>query len=359
MADSESLRSEVNVITGIANPEVESFVARSLFESGKNIIFRAISGEDLLNFLKNRTLGNARWIVIYHRDLPGINAVNFADWNNSETSIVQLAEDLKSLDLNSLSELIARALRNPLLHANSIGPLTSAPRYRSLVGVIGTAGAPGRTSIALNLAAESATHNKTAIIDADNVAPTLALLLGQSDEGLRKEFQITENLILFTDLSASEDRFQNLIDLGAKIYIDLGVMPKIADAIIDRRKSAQEFAQWFEKISTIIYVAKSEEFSMRALERFIDRSCDLPKKIAIFYILNKSGTSRRHRAIERRFEALVPPGSGLVISSDYSAFDRAQTNCSPISDVAPRSAIRKSFIELLARIEKLEVLTSR
>ena len=98
---------------------------------------------------------------------------------------------------------------------------------------------------------------------------------------------------------------------------------------------------------------------MRALERFIDSRSDLPKNLKVFHILNKSGTSRRHRTIERRFQALIPNGSGLVIPYDYSAFDRAQTNCSPISGVAPRSAIRKSFVELLARIENLETQSSR
>jgi MinD-like ATPase involved in chromosome partitioning or flagellar assembly len=245
------------------------------------------------------------------------------------------------------------------VHTNPTSYLQNSARYRSLIGIIGSAGAPGRTSISLNLAAEAAQQQQTALIDADNAAPALALLLGQSDESLRNEFPLTENLTLFTELSSTNEKFQNLIDINSKIYVDLGVMPKFADAIIDRRKSAQEFAQWFEKLSAIIYVAKSEEYSMRALERFIDSRSDLPKNLKVFHILNKSGTSRRHRTIERRFQALIPNGSGLVIPYDYSAFDRAQTNCSPISGVAPRSAIRKSFVELLARIENLETQSSR
>lgn len=359
MANLNPLKAVVNVITGIANPEREAFVARTLFESGKNIIFRAISGQDLLEFLRNRSLDGARWMVIYTNDLPGISEIDIATWNDAETSIIDLGSNSIDIDLNALNEMISRSLRNPLVHTNPTSYLQNSARYRSLIGIIGSAGAPGRTSISLNLAAEAAQQQQTALIDADNAAPALALLLGQSDESLRNEFPLTENLTLFTDLSSTNEKFQNLIDINSKIYVDLGVMPKFADAIIDRRKSAQEFAQWFEKLSAIIYVAKSEEYSMRALERFIDSRSDLPKNLKIFYILNKSGTSRRHRTIERRFQALIPHGSGLVIPYDYSAFDRAQTNCSPISGVAPRSAIRKSFAELLARIENLETQSSR
>ncbi|CAB4667835.1 unannotated protein [freshwater metagenome] len=354
MVNLNTSKSGINVITGIANPERESFVARTLFESGKNIISRAISGEELMAALKNRVLDGARWIVIFAKDLPGINAIELGKWNDSETSIIELGVGGVPLDLNSLNELIARSLRNPLLHSNSAAPFNTSPRYRSLVGVIGSAGAPGRTSIAMNLAAESSQKHETAIVDADNVAPAMALLLGQSDEKLRNEFKVSAKLSLYTDLSATNEKFQALIDLNSKIYVDLGVMPKISDAIIDRRKSAQEFAHWFEKLSAIIYVANSEEYSIRALERFIDNRADLPKNIKDFYILNKSGTSRRHKAIERRFFDLVPLDLGMVIPYDYSSFDRAQTNCSPIHGVAPRSAIRKSFVELLARIENLE-----
>lgn len=349
----------INVITGIANPEREAFVARTLFESGKNIIFRAISGVELLQCLENRAPENGRWIVVFADDLPGIETIDIANWNDSETSIIDLSNLKNDLELNSLNELIARSLRNPLVHANNQTFLNKTPRYRSLIGIIGSAGAPGRTSITLNLAAETSQKYQTAIIDADCSAPALALLLGQSDESLKSEFQLTQKLSLFTDLSTSNSKFQSLIDTNSKIYLDLGVMPKISEAIIDRRKSAQVFAQWFEKLSVIIYVTNSEEYSLRSLERFIENRSELPRNIKDFYILNKSGTSRRHKSLERRFSRLVPQDLGMVIPYDFAAFDRAQTNCSPILEVAPRSAIRKSFVELSARIENLEVSTSR
>ena len=145
----------INVITGIANPEREAFVARTLFESGKNIIFRAISGVELLQCLENRAPENGRWIVVFADDLPGIETIDIANWNDSETSIIDLSNLKNDLELNSLNELIARSLRNPLVHASNQTFLNKTPRYRSLIGIIGSAGAPGRTSITLNLAAET------------------------------------------------------------------------------------------------------------------------------------------------------------------------------------------------------------
>lgn len=52
-----------------------------------------------------------------------------------------------------------------------------------LIAVWGAAGAPGRSTVSIQLAVELArTGRRTALVDADTVAPSLALLLGLSDE---------------------------------------------------------------------------------------------------------------------------------------------------------------------------------
>lgn len=60
----------------------------------------------------------------------------------------------------------------------------SEPRARSrVVAVWGPQGAPGRSTVAIQLAVEFARQgHRTALLDADSVAPSLALLLGLSDE---------------------------------------------------------------------------------------------------------------------------------------------------------------------------------
>lgn len=65
-------------------------------------------------------------------------------------------------------------------------PVTAAPAtapHRRIVAVWGAHGAPGRSTVAIQLAVELArTGRRCALIDADTVAPSLALLLGLGDE---------------------------------------------------------------------------------------------------------------------------------------------------------------------------------
>ena len=60
----------------------------------------------------------------------------------------------------------------------------SAPRHPRVVAVWGPAGAPGRTTVAIELAVELARGGRrAALVDADTHAPSIALQLGLADEG--------------------------------------------------------------------------------------------------------------------------------------------------------------------------------
>lgn len=64
----------------------------------------------------------------------------------------------------------------------AVQPVSSASTSR-ILAVWGPHGAPGRSTIAIQLAVELArTGRRTALVDADTVAPSLALLLGLSDD---------------------------------------------------------------------------------------------------------------------------------------------------------------------------------
>ncbi|MEV4774347.1 AAA family ATPase [Microbacterium sp. LWH12-1.2] len=64
----------------------------------------------------------------------------------------------------------------------AVRPVSSASSHR-ILAVWGPHGAPGRSTLAIQLGVELArTGRRTALIDADTVAPSLALLLGLSDD---------------------------------------------------------------------------------------------------------------------------------------------------------------------------------
>ena len=63
-------------------------------------------------------------------------------------------------------------------------PETSTPHHPRVVAVWGPAGAPGRTTVAIELAVELARGGRrAALVDADTHAPSIALQLGLADEG--------------------------------------------------------------------------------------------------------------------------------------------------------------------------------
>lgn len=71
------------------------------------------------------------------------------------------------------------------LHAEASPAVAETPRSASprIIAVWGPQGAPGRSTVAIQLAVELArTGRRTALLDADTVAPSLALLLGLGDD---------------------------------------------------------------------------------------------------------------------------------------------------------------------------------
>ena len=70
------------------------------------------------------------------------------------------------------------------LKAESPAPARrQSPEHHRVIAVWGPQGAPGRSTVAIQLAVElSRTGRSTALIDADSVAPSVALMLGLSDD---------------------------------------------------------------------------------------------------------------------------------------------------------------------------------
>ena len=62
-----------SVITAIANPEAEGFVAGALYAQGWNVVFRAIDWDSLQNYLQSNVDISQNALLIFGTDLPGAN----------------------------------------------------------------------------------------------------------------------------------------------------------------------------------------------------------------------------------------------------------------------------------------------
>ncbi|MEN2738012.1 P-loop NTPase [Microbacterium sp. X-17] len=87
----------------------------------------------------------------------------------------------EALPLDVDADAVIRALSAP---APSFERARSSASARGVLAVWGPAGAPGRSTIAIELAVELARGGRrTGLVDADSHAPSLALLLGLAEEG--------------------------------------------------------------------------------------------------------------------------------------------------------------------------------
>ncbi|EIC09049.1 hypothetical protein OR221_0757 [Microbacterium laevaniformans OR221] len=92
------------------------------------------------------------------------------------------AADRRLAEMFGIATCAPDGVRTAVLHAATAAP-TAPPRGR-IVAVWGPAGAPGRTTISIELAAELARDGRrVGLIDADTHAPSVAMLTGLADEG--------------------------------------------------------------------------------------------------------------------------------------------------------------------------------
>ena len=59
------------VITAIANPEAEGFVAGTLYAQGWNVVFRAIDWVSLETYIRTNAELSKNALLIFATDLPG------------------------------------------------------------------------------------------------------------------------------------------------------------------------------------------------------------------------------------------------------------------------------------------------
>jgi hypothetical protein len=175
------------VITAIANPEIEGFVAGTLFAQGWNVVFRAIDWISLQNYLQSNTEITQNALLIFGTDLPGSDKklmdsltpvvrqmIGFSIPNVSNGDFGVL-HPLPTVSTDLIS-LVRGFIRAPLVRT---GVVTQRKVRSSKVFAIGSAGSyTGCTFIALNLAMElNLLEKSTLLIEANFRAPSLSPLV--------------------------------------------------------------------------------------------------------------------------------------------------------------------------------------
>ncbi|MFZ3417868.1 AAA family ATPase [Arthrobacter sp. 3Tela_A] len=343
----------------------------------------------------------------------GVALVVLTDDPAARTRLDQLgvAHASPALDSAALADLVAAAVRaldelGPERARSSIAdPAEGLRRWEltgdrpgadlegphsqgSVVAVWGPAGGPGRTTLALNLAAEAASAGSSVIlVDADTYAPSIAAALGLTDEsaGLAQACRLAEQgqldagsleastvqvqirnrrLRLLTGITRS-DRWLEI--RGAALARVLEEARRIADIIVvdcgfsleaDEELSFDTMAPrrnaatlvTLETADTVYAVGAADPVGVPRLVRALTELETAVPSVSPLVVLNKVRRSTAGRSPEQQLsEAWDRFGPGRInafLPADWDAADAALLAGTALLETAPASGLRTAIAAL-------------
>lgn len=261
-------------------------------------------------------------------------------------------------------------------------------RQGSLVAVWGPAGGPGRTTLALNLAAEAAAAgSEVLLVDADTYAPSIAAVLGITDEsaGLAQACRLAEQgmlepaalkgtavrvrlksgrLRVLTGITRSDRWLEirgtalarvlaqsrsiadiTVVDCGFSLEADEELS---FDTMAPRRNAATLVA--LEAADTVYAVGAADPVGVPRLVRALAELESAVPSASPLVVLNKVRRSAAGRAPERQlseaWERFGPGRISAFLPADWDAADASLLAGSALLEAAPGSALRAAIAAL-------------
>ena len=304
---------KLQVVTAISDSDCEDFVSQLLFSQGWSIIYRAIDMAGLMEFLETRN-GDLRTVVIFKSDLPNFSNELLESAANSKVKNICI-DDIE-INSHKLMTFIRGQLRLPLI-ANSLvsnsnqmesSQSSQIPSARKpcVITITGTVGAPGRSSVALNIANYLAAGSQVNLFDADTRAPALEYFIGRAGNN-------HQNLNLVNLVSQEKSIEVTIGKTSSVSIVDLGPLPPLTEVVNDRRWQAGFINRTLEETTTLIYLCKSNGLSLIRLEQFMSQFPVLLRNLPIIYILNQSGSTREDRALSNRFLKMCEGETAFIL----------------------------------------------
>lgn len=304
---------QLQVVTAISDSDCEDFVSQLLFSQGWSIIYRAIDMAGLMEFLETRN-GDLRTVVIFKSDLPNFSNELLESAANSKVKNICI-DDIE-INSHKLMTFIRGQLRLPLIANSSVSnsnqiensqsPQNSSTRKPCVITITGTVGAPGRSSIALNIANYLAASSQVNLFDADTRAPALEYFIGRAGNN-------HQNLNLVNLVSQEKSIEVTIGKTSSVSIVDLGPLPPLTEVVNDRRWQAGFINRTLEETTTLIYLCKSNGLSLIRLEQFMSQFPVLLRNLPIIYILNQSGSTREDRALSNRFLKMCEGETAFIL----------------------------------------------
>ena len=349
---------DLHVVTAIGDPEFESFVARTLHAQGWNVLFRAVDVNLLAQYLQSCI--EIKPLLIYSTDIQGLNSEFLATMSTFIERSVGFAGiepgehdgDVlpRTHDSTALLAAIVTQGRAPLRH---VGLSASAARRARVIAIAGASHGNGATTTAINCAIElNMLGKKVLLVDAHHQVPAIAILLGERNVNGIEPNRVSPLLEVFEltqDNSSSIN--QTLIEACSRndfLIIDLGLIPKPAEAMTERRWQ-NSFSHWiFENADDLWLISTPHPVSAHSLHQFQTSTAKQTLRARVTFILNERAAGKRGDAQEEKFLTMVAPSHPhaiRVLPLDLRGAAAAEQDRSILVESNPRGALRRKFLE--------------
>lgn len=378
------------------DPATEDRLLADIVEHGHTVVARLVSSRDLLESLE--VLAPEVLLVGAGRDT--LSAELLAGCDERGIRLVALAasdaERAHAAQLG-LHEVLDRSARwaevEPLVRGgvpvpSRVGDLSARPsRAASVVAVWGPAGAPGRTTVAVNLAAEiAAAGHSVALVDADPYGGTIAPLLGLLDEapgfasacrlaggGALDRAELERVAQRYSAPRASFDVFTGLVGpsrwpelSGDRVTAALETIRGCTEYVVvdtgfslerDEELTSDQFAPrrnaaTFAVLSAadrVVAVGLADPVGLSRLLRGHAELVDLVEPERIDVIANRVRTSAlgidAHAQVRQTLRRFAGIADVTILPHDGRAADAAILTARTLRDAAPRSPLRAALRE--------------
>lgn len=387
----------IGVLVAVGPAHFEAGVLRAVEGPQSHVVRRCVDLPDLLATAASRQADAA----IISAELPGMDAEVVARLRGHGVAVVAVTAQIHSADeamlrrigvdaiasaddLTSLQELLAETA-SKTAHVSSRRSATAPAESRRhslgrLVAVWGPTGAPGRSTVALGLAAELAGLGaETLLVDADVYGGSLAALLGVLDEssGLLAAAraanlgaldaaelalharQITPDLRVLTGLPRA-DRWtevkavllrgilQTALELAAYTVVDCGFNLELDEEIsydttAPRRNGATIEA--LKRADLVLAVGAADPVGLSRLIRGISDLRAVLPSVTPFVVVNRARSSLGWS--EQQLRETVTRATGLpvgaVLPADPGACDKALLHGKTLAECATDRPISRAL----------------
>lgn len=261
----------------------------------------------------------------------------------------------------------------------------------TIIAVWVPTGAPGRTSLAINLASEIAGLGmRTMLADADVYGGVVAQALGLLEEApglaaacrsanagtldptglVRHTREVSANLLVLTGIarpdrwtelraSSLEIVWQAVRALAAQTVVDLGFCLEQDEEVSFDTAAPRRNGATLEQADTVVAVGSADPIGLQRVVRGLAQLREAVPMVTPIVVVNGVRKAPVGASPEKQIQQALERHAGIddavLIPYDRAAFDAAIAQGRTLAEVAPNSAARLAIRDLAARLAGVDV----